>query len=610
MQRAVAAQRRREFALAKECYCEVLRRNPAHADATHFLGLLAHQTGHDDEALTLLQRAIELGPRSYSYRYNLACVYQALGRHADAERCSRETLALRPDHAKALFVLARSQAAQGRDTEALASYEQLLHLDPDYFDALLESGEVLLRLARRTEGLARLRKAHASATGDQDRLLRAGAAFRSAEAYADARTCFEEVLALSWKNSAAHVGLGVVCANLGDLHQAEAHYREALRLKPDNVSAYYNLVSQVYLQRDEPLWPGLMQLGENAAAQTADNRVLLEFALGKVWEDACEYTRAFPHFLAGNRLQRARLNYSESRQAGSYHAVMRSFDAGFFAAHADGGIPDASPIFIVGMSRSGTTLVEQILASHPAVYGGGEMQLLRQSVLVELGSSLSDDDLPQRLAGLDDALRNIAHRYLTACRELAPQAARIVDKSHGNAMLVGLIHVLFPKAHIIHCRRDPLDTCLSCFTRRFAAGHDFSYDLRELGRFYRLHEELMQHWTRMLPAGRMIELSYEDLVADPENQARRLIAFCGLEWDDACLHFYATSRPVRTASLGQVRRPIYRSSVGRWKLYAEFLAPLQAALSGAEPETTASLSLERDTRVARADNLRLPKDPA
>lgn len=609
MQRAVAAHQRGEFALAKGCYREVLRQDPTHADATHFLGLLSHQTGHDDVALMLLQRAIELGPHSYSYRYNLACVYQALGRYADAERCSRETLALRPAYAKALVVLARSQAAQSRDAEALASYEQVLRLDPDYFDAVLESGEVLLRLVRRTEALANLHKAHALATGDQDKLLRAAAALKSAEAYADARTCFEEVLVLSYESGPAHVGLGVVCANLGDLRQAEAHYREALRLKPDDISAYYNLVSQVQLQRDDPLWSGLMELGENVAAQAADDQVLLEFALGKVWEGAREYARAFPHFLAGNRLQRAAVNYSESRQVALYHAAIRRFDAGFFVAHADAGVPDESPIFVVGMSRSGTTLVEQILASHPAVYGGGEMQLLRQSVLAELGSFVSDDELPQRVAGLDDALRNIAHRYLTGSHELAPQATRIADKHDGNVMLVGLIHVIFPKAHIIHCQRDPLDTCLSCFTRRFITGHDFTYDLRELGRFYRLHEELMQHWNRVLPAGHMLEFCYEDLVADIENQTRRLIAFCGLEWDDACLRFYETSRPVRTASLSQVRRPIYTSSVGRWKLYEKFLAPLQAALSGAEPGATSDSSSERDAHVAHANNRCLPTDP-
>lgn len=585
MQEAVAAQQRGDFAVAELRLREVLRQAPAHADATHFLGLLAHQTGNDDAALRLLERAVELGPRSYLYRHNLACVYQALGRHADAERCSRETLARRPDYADAYFVLARSQAAQNRDLEALASYERAVALEPDYFDAKLELGEVLLKMVRRREALASLRAARALAAGDEAKLLRAAAVFQSAEAYADARSCFEEVLTISPDCGRAHVGLGVILADLGDLRGAEAHYREALRLKPGDVSAYYNLVSQIHLQREDPLWPSLMELAGNAASQTAGDQILLQFAIAKVLDDAHEYERAFPYFLEGNRLQRTANNYDESRQVKFYHEAMRRFDAGFLTGHAHAGVADEAPIFIVGMSRSGTTLVEQILASHPQVYGAGEKQLLRQSLCVELGASARDDELPQLAAQLDDAaLHNAAERYLAGMRELAPQAIRIVDKLHGNMVLVGLIHVIFPKAHIIHCRRDPLDTCVSCFTRHFTTGHDFTYDLAELGHFYRLYEELMQHWNRVLPAGRMLELRYEDVVSDLEGQARRLLAFCGLKWDDACLQFYENRRPVRTASLTQVRQPIYTSSVGRWRHYEKFLEPLKSALAGPAPE--------------------------
>lgn len=581
MQEAVAAQQRGDFALAERQLREVLRQAPAHADATHFLGLLAHQTGHDDVALPLLERSVGLGPRSYLYRHNLACVYQALGRQADAERLSLETLARKPDYADAWFVLARAQAAQNRDREALASYQRAVSLDPAHFDATLGMGEVLLRMVRRAEALASLRKAHALAFAARDieRLLHAAAAFQAAEAYADARTCFDEVLGIAPDCNRAHVGLGVTLADLGDLPGAEAQYREALRLKPDDVSAFYNLVSQTRLLREDPLWPALMALAEHVESQSSDDRILLEFALGKIWEDAHDYERAFPHFLEGNRLQRAHMNYDESRQTAFYLEAMRCFDAGFLAAHADAGSTSAAPIFIVGMSRSGTTLVEQILASHPAVHGAGEVQLLRQSVRVELGALAGDEELPRRVVRLDDAaLRSIGQRYLAGTRELAPTATRIVDKLQGNMVLLGLIQVLFPGAHIIHCRRDPMDTCVSCFTRHFTTGHDFSYDLGELGRFYRLYEELMRHWDRVLPPGRILEVRYEEMVGDFATQARRLIAHCGLEWDDACLQFYATRRPVRTASLTQVRQPIYTSSVGRWKHYAAQLRPLQEAL--------------------------------
>lgn len=585
MQEAVAAQQRGEFALAEQRYREVLQQAPTHTDAIHFLGLLAHQTGHDDDALPLLERAIQLGPQSYLYRHNLACVYQALGRHAEAERCSLETLARKPDYPDALFVLARAQAAQNHDQDALASYQRVLAMDPGHFDATLGLSEVLLRRVRRAEALTSLRRARALAAGNVARLLRAAAAFQSDEAYAEARGCFEEVLAISPDCGKAHVGMGVILANLGDMPGAEAHYREALRLKPDDVGAYYNLASQIHLKPADSLWSPLMSLVESAPSRPADEQILLHFAAGKVWDDAHEYDRAFPYFLEGNRLQRADTNYDESRQMTFYHQAIRWFDAKFLAAHSQAGVDTESPVFIVGMSRSGTTLIEQILASHPSVHGAGEMQLLRQSIHVELGSSASDDELPQRVAQLDNAaLRSIGTRYLEGTRELAPAAARIVDKLHGNMVLLGLIHVVFPQAHIIHCRRDPLDTCVSCFTRHFTTGHDFSYELGELGRFYHLYEELMQHWNHVLPAMRILEMHYEEVVNDFETQARRLIEFCGLEWNAACLHFYENRRPVRTASLTQVRQPIYASSVGRWKRYEKYLGPLRAALANAPPE--------------------------
>lgn len=588
MQEAVAAQQRGEFALAEQCYREVLRYAPTHADATHFLGLLAHQTGHDDVALPLLERAIQLGPQSYLYRHNLACVFQALGRHAEAEQCSLKTLARKPDYSDALFVLAKSQAAQNHDRDALTSYQRALALDPGHFDAMLGLSEVLLRRVRRAEALTSLRRARALAAGDVAKLLRAAAALQSAEAYVEARGCFEEVLAISPDCGRAYVGLGVTLANLGDMRGAEAHYREALRLKPDNAGAYYNLASQIRLKPEDPLWSPLLSLVESAPSRSTDEQILLQFAAGKVWEDAHEYDRAFPHFLEGNRLKRSATNYDESRQAAFYHEAIRWFDPEFLAAHAQAGVDADSPIFVVGMSRSGTTLIEQILASHPSVHGAGEMRLLQQSVHVELKSSASDDELPQRIAQLDDAaLQSVGARYLAGTRDLAPAAARIVDKLQGNMVLLGLIHVVFPRARIIHCRRDPLDTCVSCFTRHFTTGHDFSYDLGELGRFYRLYEELMQHWSRVLPATRILEVRYENVVNDFEAQARRLIEFCGLEWNDACLHFYETRRPVRTASLTQVRQPIYASSVGRWKRYEKYLAPLQAALEGARPKQAA-----------------------
>ncbi|MGH8282854.1 MAG: sulfotransferase family protein, partial [Gammaproteobacteria bacterium] len=224
-------------------------------------------------------------------------------------------------------------------------------------------------------------------------------------------------------------------------------------------------------------------------------------------------------------------------------------------------------------------------------HGAGEIQALRRCARVELGTGEDDDTLPMRLAALEPGgFARIGARYATCLDALAPDSTRITDKLPGNMALVGLIHLALPRATIIHCVRDPLDTCVSCFSKLFTTGHHFSYELGELGRFYRLYEELMAHWRTVLPPGRMLEVRYEDVVKDMEEQARKLLAFCGLPWDDACLRFYEISRPVRTASLAQVRQPIYASSVGRWKRYEKYLDPLRQALAGKQT------SLETDAQ--------------
>lgn len=581
MHEAVAAHQRGDYAIAEAGYRAVLRGAPAHPDATHFLGLLAHQTGHHDAALELLQQAIQLGPDSYLYRHNLAGVLQQLGRHVEAERRYREALTLKSDYLEALIGLAKSQQAQYRFADALATYDTALALAPGNPEVLLGRAGVLAERVERRAALDCCRQARTLAAQDAEQLQRVGLAFHDLDAHREARACFETALALRPDFVEAHNSLGATLADLGELAQAEAEYREALRLKPGQVSAYYNLISLIRLKPGDPLWSALMAMADTLGQRPADEQMLAHFALGKVWEDNANYARAFEHFQAGNRLRRAQSNYDESRQAEFYRSCIRSFDAGLLSSHGATGSNDATPIFIVGMSRSGTTLVEQILSSHPRVHGAGEMHLLRRCARLEMEPLTSDEELPQRLVQLEPAAwTRIGERYIAALRELAPEALRVTDKLPGNMALVGLIHLAMPRARIIHCVRDPLDTCVSCFTKHFATGHDFSYDLRELGRFYRMYEELLCHWRTVLPPGHMLEVRYEDVVQDLDGQARRLVAFCGLDWDPACLRFHEQRRAVRTASLAQVRRPLYASSVGRWRHYQQYLGPLQQALAG------------------------------
>jgi hypothetical protein len=243
------------------------------------------------------------------------------------------------------------------------------------------------------------------------------------------------------------------------------------------------------------------------------------------------------------------------------------------------GIDDPTPVFIIGMPRSGTSLIEQILASHPAVFGAGELEeiskLAESSVAAPGARARFPDAVPAMSA---QQIRQVGADYIARIRARAPNAKRIIDKMPGNFAFAGLIHLALPNARLIHTRRDAVDTCFSCFSRYFAHGQWFSYDLGELGRYYRGYEALMEHWRNVLPKGVMLEVDYEQVVADLEHEARRIVEHCGLEWDDACLAFYETQRPVRTASASQVRQPIYGTSVGRWRPYEPFLGPLLEAL--------------------------------
>ena len=579
MQRAVAAHQRDDFAGAEQEYRAVLVSDPGHADATHFLGLALHQQGRSAEALPLMQRALALTPANHLFHNNLAGVYEQLGQGFEAEREYRAALALKPDYAQAYLNLGMLYIARGDHPRALAEFDRALQLDSRNYTAWFNRAEALQQLARTVEAVQAYGRAADAAGKDVDLLLTVAGALRTLGALAEAKHWHTRALALAPDYPPAENSMGNMLGVEGDLPGAETHYRRALTLRPDYAGAFHNLVDVAKLAPGDPVWPGLMALAGHVETLPTEDAIALQFTLGRVFEGQGEYPQAFAHFLEGNRRKRATLNYDEARQARFFEEFIRMFTPEFMAARRLA-TRDARPVFIVGMPRSGTSLVEQILASHPEVHGAGEVHALRNCLREELPPDNADYALPEQIATLDPAaLARVAARYSAWMDGQAAGARKVTNKLPGNMVLVGLLHLLYPDARIVHCSREPLDTCLSCFTKLFTTGHPFAYELGELGRFYRMYDRLMQGWRTALP-GQMLELSYEQLVADFEPQVRALVAFCGLPWDDACLRFHESRRSVRTASLAQVRRPIYTNSVGRWKNYEKELAPLKAALSG------------------------------
>jgi hypothetical protein len=307
----------------------------------------------------------------------------------------------------------------------------------------------------------------------------------------------------------------------------------------------------------------------------------LHFAYAKALDDRGEHERALDHYIVGGRMKRAQLDYTEEETFGFFDSIIAAFPKEVFENRKFAGNDDERPTFIIGMPRSGSTLVEQILSSHPDVFGAGEVKHLSRALGQIRDRFPSLPKFPAMINKITPPqMEIVASNYLGWLTKDAGDAKRVTDKLLTNYFFVGLINLLFPNAKIINTRRDPVDTCLSGFTKLFKDDMPHSYDLGELGRYYRKYDEIMRHWEQVLPEGALITVQYEDVVADTEGQARRLIDFLGLKWNKKCLDFHKSDRPVKTASVAQVRKPIYKTAVKRWMKYGSGLQPLVDAIEG------------------------------
>jgi len=366
--------------------------------------------------------------------------------------------------------------------------------------------------------------------------------------------------------------------DLGRIDEAAQTFDRALAVDPAQGPALFGRASIADLRGETVDLASFEALLADGTARHVTDQIHLHFALGRAYLDAGDPERAFRHFGAGNAVRRASYAYDVAEDERLLAAIAGAFPAEAIRRGGGAGDPSETPIFIIGMPRSGSSLLEQILAAHPQIHGAGELLLLKQLVVEAFAGQ---GPFPASMADrTPEQLRALGRRYVAATAALAPGAQRIIDKLPTNFYFAGLIHLMLPNARIIHLRRDPLDTCLSCLTTLFREPVRYAHDQAELGRFYRAYQALMAHWRQVLPAARFIEVDYGDLVADPAAQARRLLEFCGMAWDDACRRPENSDRPIRTASRLQARQPVYRTSVGRAGRYRTYLGPLVAALAG------------------------------
>lgn len=464
----------------------------------------------------------------------------ALGAFREAEPALRKALALAPSNAAVANCLGVVLKAVGKPGEAREVLTQALAIEPEFVDARFNLAQSLRDLDRHDEALGALRL----------------------------------VLEQTPQNDVARMAYAHALKEIGDLAGAEAEYRTLTASESHRAEAYFQLSGVKTFTRGDADLKAILSLLSRKPERPND-RIHLNFAAGRAFQDLNDDPDvAFAHYQTGNSLKRATLRYDVSQDVGLMTKIAEhctDVECLVPAPGEDNTLP--APIFIVGMPRSGTTLVEQILASHPDVSAGGERKDL------ERAAKAFEERTGARFPKWGEAFttaeaQEVGRQYLEGLSEADPHARRITDKMPSNIKLLSMVAQTLPRAKIIHMRRDPMDTCFSCYTQLFTEGKAFSYDLIDLAAYFTAHQRLAAHWQEVLPAEVMLSVDYERLTAEPEDTIRTLLAFCGLHWDAACLSFHTTARPVKTASAAQVRRPLYRSSVGRWEPYRTQLAPL------------------------------------
>lgn len=478
-----------------------------------------------------------------------------------------------------VMMLANTTFAARQFQEAEKCCRLALSIYPKYADPYHLLGGIALEFDKYDEAVIYLGKALEVAPNSPITLNNYGIALKHQNRHEDALKALTKSLKLKSNYFEALNNKGSVLSVLGKVQEAIPFYEKAAKVNPLFGKAYYNLatahkfkVGDAYSKLFEKMEPHLPDM-------TEQDQMNFHFALGKYYEDLKDYKTGIEHYLKANQLKKATLNYSVDTAEKMMDGMSKVFSiGGDWVERTEVGCQSDVPIFILGMPRSGTTLVEQILASHPKVCGAGELKLTNK---VMSGLTINNKEIfppdPKESAAFEKDIRERGEAYVREIRQFDPNAPHITDKMPQNFRHLGLIHLILPKAKIIHCRRNPVDTCLSNFRILFGEKMEYTYDLEEVGRYYVAYSKLTEHWKKALP-DRFLDVHYEDVVGDIETQAKRLISHCGLEWDDACLDFHKTKRNVHTASTTQVRQPIYNSSVGRYERYGDLLKPLLKVL--------------------------------
>lgn len=532
---------------AADCYKAVLAEDPKHADALNMLGTTHLQQGNTAEGVRLIGLSLEINRHQPAALNNRGIALRTLRRHG----------------------------------ESLASFDRAIALVPNYADAHMNRGNTLREMGRYEEALASYSAALALNPRDAEAYSNRGLTLHAMRRYHEALREYDQAIALQPNLAAPYLNRGDTLANLGQMEAAEEMFRKALARRPGFPQALYSLTNiKKYQDIDDPDAAALRSALDTHPS--GPDREYLHFALAKIYEDTGRYDDAFRHFEQANRIRNEAVKYDQVVAQKKTDRIIATFSKEFLRAPFPSSSPSEVPVFVVGMPRSGTTLLTSILSNHPSIASAGELgtiPAMASRLPTMLGSAFP---YPEVVKHLTPSVATALIREYEAALEQhkTPGTRHVVDKLPHNYEYLGLISLLFPRARIIHCTRNPMDVCLSIYCQFFAEGHDYSFDLANIAGEYNDYIRLMDHWRSALPI-KMLDVSYEDTVRNMERNIRAMLDFVGVEWDARCLSPHTNPHGVETASKWQVRQPVYTKSVGRWRRYERHLGPLKEILQGA-----------------------------
>jgi tetratricopeptide (TPR) repeat protein len=543
-------QRRKWSWLAQKLCYFFLRLQPNHPELLHQLVRILAGTGKTGEIIGFLRRSLQQSPNNPHLHSSLGSALLSCKRLEDGVAHLRKALKLKPNMIGPLLDLGNGLNQLDRKEAAMDCLKQIIALEPEFANGYYNMGTILMADNQPSAAIS----------------------------------YFEKANRLNPNLANVHIGMSNAFTQLGRFKEAEEAMLRGLALEPTHTSGICGLSQLKSSDKSNAHLKNLEKWLEEGRFSAFD-QIIMHFSLAKAYMDMGEGERGFNFLSRGNQLRRAKYHYEANSDSALFNRIIQSFSSNLFEERRGCGSPSRVPFFIVGMPRSGTTLVEQIIASHSQVFGAGEGAGLWHLTSEMALLTKSKNGFPEGVEEISQKQwHDLALAYEGGLRVEAMDARHVTDKMPHNFMNIGLIHLMFPNAVIIHCSREPVDTCLSIYMQIFSGHHPYAYDLAELGAHYRLYEGVMRHWRQVLP-NRLLEVSYERMVEEPEAMARKIIAGCGLPWEAGCLEFHKSKRPVHTSSLIQVRQPIYNSSVGRWKKYQQQLKPLLDALGPLAPES-------------------------